>query len=164
MWWLDRIAENKRHLLGQLKEELDKLPRSYFLDRGKHSVNPGVNGEVGKGYYSSKAQNLPKQVNDIIEQIAAPTSAEMCLEMVVVNWYTPGGYIPPHVDREAFLAFGIMPLEDNTGVFEYYENNDLNMKTTIKDVAGQIIYTDNIMHLHSCKAFTNRYTLVTLYM
>lgn len=163
MWWKENIEEDKKHLVAKLKEELDKVDRCYFLNRSKHNINYGVNGEVGQGYYSIKAPYLPEPVREIIEQITKPEVKGMLFELAVVNWYTEGGYIPPHVDRDDFLCFGVMPLEDKAGVFTYYEENDLEKGVDIEDVAGQIIYTDNIMNLHSCKANKERYSLVTLY-
>lgn len=163
MWWTDALSDTTKEILITLKEELDKLDRCYFLDRSKFNLNPGVDNEVGKGYYSVKWFNLPQHIQGLLAEIVPKRVEGLTVEMIVVNYFTPGGYIPPHVDRDSFLQFGVIALEDGTGTFTYYVDNDLQQPVDIEDEQGQIVYTNNVMSLHSCKATKERYTIVALY-
>jgi len=103
----------------------------------------------------------PKDIRRDIQSIA-PSKPPHELEEVVVNYYPEGSFIPPHIDNEGFLAFGVMMLEDRPGGFTYHLDGSEHF---IQDKAGTFIFVDDVSLVHEVKPLSyERYSLIFLYM
>ena len=145
-----------------IRDVVTQLNKAYWQDRSAHKPNLGIDGSIGR-YYSCGRISCPELIRQQIDAIA-PEYVPYGLEDWVINWMPEGGFIPPHIDNEGYLAFSVLSLQSGSGQFVYYQNNELTQPVAIPDQAGQLVSINDITTIHSVPpALTDRYTIIFLY-
>lgn len=140
--------------------ELQNLDRCYFIDRNKDKVNLGIDNKIGS-YFSMSDRSCPKSLLEKIKDLCLDVPPYE-LEEIVINYYPVGSFIPPHTDREGYLAFGILILEDSDNRFIYQKDGE---SIEVQDEAGTFIFSDEMSLVHEVPLIVQeRHSIVFLYM
>lgn len=90
---------------------LKQINDGYFVDRSKHIKNYGVNGEVGQ--YKTAFELPDGAMDKIFRKLAPKNIGKEELDMVLINKYKAGDWMPKHRDKTMhttmtllFLGYG----------------------------------------------------------
>jgi len=151
------------NIVNQLKQ----LNPAYWTDRRLHAINPGIDGSVGTYTSLNDAicpPSLLTEINSVAPKITGH-AAPMEIDETIVNHYSPGSYVPPHIDAVTFtFAVGIIMLESKEECFAYWPDGCKETKVVVPDKKGTAIILHDVRTIHEVMPTVgDRYTLIYNY-
>jgi|3_EtaG_2_1085321.scaffolds.fasta_scaffold13580_3 hypothetical protein len=151
------------NIVNQLKQ----LNPAYWTDRSIHAPNFGIDGSVGT-YVSLNDKTCPPDLLTEINSVAPKITghaAPMEIDETIVNHYSPGSFVPPHIDAVTFtFAIAVVTLESKEECFAYWPDGHKETKVVIPDKKGAAIILHDVRTVHEVMPTEgDRYTLIYNY-
>jgi len=159
------VVEHPENLdvCNKIVEMAKNVDPAYWIDKSKHLINYGVNGEIGK-YDTLHYDCIPDDLKKLIDPLI-PKNDRFKFNNYMINKYDAStGFIPFHSDLVETFSFSIITLTENKGDGFSYKTKDGEIRK-VQDKIGNTITPKVLNLVHGVPDVVNddRYVIITIY-
>jgi hypothetical protein len=141
---------------NEMFERLRCVNDDYFMDRSLHMKNYGVDDQVGK--YKS-AFELPDSILEDFRDLAPLKVGEEELDMVLVNKYAKGDWLPKHKDVTIHTTMSLMFLGTGSYLRFYIDGKVVE----VEEKPGKVVTSSTSIWHEVSEIDKERYVVLFMY-